>query len=89
MHFHHITFVLSSMLSHKLCSHLRLSMFTPRRYLLYPLQKWEEGWDSGSIKTAPCGAVHKPVLVMLVDALDEADHDNRGTLPVAHLLAKE
>ena len=26
---------------------------------------------------------------MLVDALDEADHDSKGALPVAMLLAKE
>ena len=59
------------------------------RYLLSPLQKWEEEWDSGLHKASGNGSVAKPVLVMLVDALDEADHDNRGTLPVALLLAKE
>jgi len=50
------------------------------RYLMAPLQQWEQEWD---------GDEKKPVLVMLVDALDEADHDGRGCLPVARLLAKE
>ncbi len=28
-------------------------------------------------------------LIILLDALDEADHNNRGWEPVGHLLAKE
>jgi hypothetical protein len=54
-----------------------------------PLQAWEQDWDEKDKASAAPGSAMKPVLVMLVDALDEADHDNRGCLPVARLLANE
>ena len=47
-----------------------------------PLQRWEK-------EKAPGRMRGKPVLVVLIDALDEADHDGQGCLPVARLLAKE
>ena len=77
-------------------SHLTLSRFlyvhtfhTVCSFLLDPLTQWEAGWDSG-VNPASCnGETRKPILVLLVDALDEADHDNKGSMPVALLLAKE
>jgi hypothetical protein len=58
------------------------------RYLMAPLQAWDQDVDKRSKVSGGAGGV-KPVLVILVDALDEADHNGRGCLPVPRLLAKE
>ncbi len=50
------------------------------RFVLTPLEKWaeEHSVDSKSL-----------TLVLLLDALDEADHDNQGCVPVLYFIAKE
>ena len=52
----------------------------PPRYLLEPLS----GLASADASSAPL-----PCIVLLLDALDEADDEGRGWLPVARLVAKE
>ena len=75
----HLLAQVEELLAMQCCDAAACAHHTPR-YLLGPLS----GLASAGASSSPL-----PCTVLLLDALDEADDEGKGWLPVARLVAKE